>query len=420
MRWLYIPDEDDPDFIAKQETIARIETWWQDFEKIVVPLWNSKISHVDDPSCIEFTEWVAENINKIHPNIMWESHRKPDETIDFVCTVEDNYNDGALVQTMVSKAPQLKNWRFLTHRTAVEFDSLQIYLQETAGLKIPSDIRVSWVKSKINRIILGYHSSLFTDDLVEDLTLLLKLTSALLGEEMFEKWIDRVEPVKPASTPVRMFNQLIGRTNPVTFNINVLQEQCTKMTNQILSSLPDKFFSNRILPHERDDTQVFLWNRQPDEDNVPARRRDRLTYNFVVKSLLNAIVSGMYFHSHCHSKLGEVFCYIEMTELESYSKNSLDDRELLAIFIDNRLRKEELGCVFGTGMGFDSCYVDLALRDVEKAIPVLREIATEKNLPEASWLFFYDSNLQDEWVGLHKSTKAPPVVEEEPLDFKPG
>ncbi|MDX2105260.1 MAG: hypothetical protein SFY67_02560 [Candidatus Melainabacteria bacterium] len=425
MRWLYIPDEDDPDFIAKQETIAHIEKWWQDFEKIVVTKWIKSVDksaeaalEVADYS--DFTDVVRESLHAINPNIMWEFHNKPNDYHEFVCTVEDNYSDGAVVQTMVRMSPKLEGWRILTHRPPVEFDALQIYLQQTAGLEIPQDIRVSWTKSHINRIMLGYHSSHFTNDLSKDLTLLLKLTSAVLGEEMFEKWIDRVAPLKPVSIPVRMLNQLIGKENPISFQLNVLLEQCNKIKNQILNSLPNNYFYELLPSYEQEDAPCYIWHRKPDEDNVPARRKRRLIYAFLEQSLLQATLSGLYFHSTSHSKLNETFCYVEITDFDMGLKDSLDKRDDIALRIDNALRSSQLGCIFGVGSGIDSCYVDLALRNVEKAIPILREIATEKNLPETSWLFFYDSNLQDEWVGLHKSTKAPPVVEEEPLEFEPG
>ncbi len=66
MRWLYIPDEDDPDYIAKQETISRIEKWWQDFELIAVPMRKTRSNLSEtlentESEVSDFSGWVAES-----------------------------------------------------------------------------------------------------------------------------------------------------------------------------------------------------------------------------------------------------------------------------------------------------------------------------------------------------------------------
>lgn len=329
MRWLYIPDEDDPDFIAKQETISRIEKWWQDFESVVVPMWKTSSNLSEnlentESEVSDFSGWVAENIHRIHPNIMWEFHKNPSGDDDFVCTVEDSYTDGALIQTMVEMAPQLDQWCFLRYRPPCEFDTIPEFLKHSAGLNVPNDIRVSWVKSEINKIDLCYFSGTFTGDLRIDLVLTLKLTSAILGEEMFENWINGAEALRPISTPIRMLNNLIGKSSPVTHNTSNLLNQCLKIKKQIEDSLPDKYVSELIFPHHHDDTPVCMWHRTPNEDAVPAYIPRRLIYCFTIESLLKAVLSGIYFHSHCHSKLNEIFCFIEITDFDMGQNDSLE------------------------------------------------------------------------------------------------
>jgi hypothetical protein len=421
MRWLYIPDEDDPDFIAKQETISRIEKWWQDFETIAVPLWNKRSEWLEQPGVSDITKWIVVNIHKIHPRIMWEMQEDDDGNDVFIASMEDSYADGSLVRTMIDMAPELDKWRFLTHRPNVKIETIPEYLKHTAGLKFPSDIRVSWQKSEINKIDLCYYSSTFTGDLRIDLALTLKLTSAILGEEMFENWINEAEALKPISTPVRMLNNLIGKSSPVSHNLNNLLEQSLKIKKQIIDSLPDKYLSEIILSPADDDAKLFMFTRNREEENVPDARKSRLIFYIAVESLLLGILSGIYFHSHCHSKMGEKFCYIE-TDLLGTPEGEIDfdTRDKFMEKLDVSLRENNLGCVVGYGSGREKFFFDLALLNINKTIPMLRKLAAEFELPEESWLLFYDSNLRDEWVGLYKTTKAPPVIEEEPLDYKPN
>ncbi|QQR57526.1 MAG: hypothetical protein IPG59_21520 [Candidatus Melainabacteria bacterium] len=411
MRWLYIPDEDDPDFIAKQETISRIEKWWQDFEQFGLPLFKQDINELSNQSGpSDFTQWVVEHLHKIHPDIMWEVRKDDDNNDVFIATVEDSYFDGGIVLTMIEMAPKLDNWRFLTHRPPVPIESIPEYLKHTIGLKFPKDIRVSWEKSDINKIDLSYYSSTFTGDLRKDLMLTLKLTSVILGEEMFESWINEAEALKPASGPAQMLNSLIGKSNLVAHDISNLLEQCQKIKTEIIDSLPDKCQSEIVIsPAVDEDAPLFMFNRDHDEENVPEARKSRRNFYLASQKLLIGLLAGIYFHSHCHSKMGEKFCYIE-TDLFFTDDGNLDfdTRDEFMKKIDVVLRENNLGCVVGYGSGNEKFYFDLALTDIEKTIPLLRKMAEKFKLPLDSWLLFYDSNLRDEWVGLYKDTKSPP------------
>jgi hypothetical protein len=52
-------------------------------------------------------------------------------------------------------------------------------------------------------------------------------------------------------------------------------------------------------------------------------------------------------------------------------------------------------------------FVDFALSDVDKAVPVLKQIAAENKLTDKTWLRFYDVDWRGEWVALTNSTTAP-------------
>lgn len=410
MRWLYIPDEDDPDYIKKQETIARIEEWWKAFVEQGKSLYDaSKGVENCEEKILEFAQWVIPNLEKIHPDLEWEGRTTENAEEMFIVSAGDRYNNRAMIQTAIEMAPKLEDMTFSHFRPPVPQEDIAEYL-EAKDFSLPSDIRFSWEKSEINKIDLYYYSITFIGNTDYYLEFTLTLTAAILGEEMLEYWINRADPKRPTLPPMRLVNSVLGKPSTISHNINVLQKQCLKLKKQIEDALPDQFIADYVLSQENEKVPYCMWTRKPDEDNVPDIRKKRCIYFVTIKSFLQALIGSIYFHSHCHSKLGEIFCYIETDffddGIESENKD-FGPRERLMKKVDLRLRENKLGCLVGYGSGLDRWYLDLALTDVNQAIPILRKIASENNLPENSWLLFYDSHLSDEWVGMYPTTKSP-------------
>ena len=132
------------------------------------------------------------------------------------------------------------------------------------------------------------------------------------------------------------------------------------------------------------------------------------------------------FYSERFTKHGEKFCYLKIAETNQFT--SFEAFAALRAKIDDELRAEECGCVFGWGASpkfegrspavsqaehsvsqFDGSYlfVDLALEKIEESIAVLRSVAQREKLSESSWLLFFDTELEQEWVGLFPETGAP-------------
>jgi hypothetical protein len=67
-----------------------------------------------------------------------------------------------------------------------------------------------------------------------------------------------------------------------------------------------------------------------------------------------------------------------------------------------------LGAVIGGGTGLRYSYIDVALTDVERAVPVIRERLQRGRIGRRCWLQFYDDALAAEWVGLWPDSPEPP------------
>src|SRR5262249_33658205 len=129
-------------------------------------------------------------------------------------------------------------------------------------------------------------------------------------------------------------------------------------------------------------------------------RVPRFTAAFQLKNFLSVLFKGAHFHSQRLSKFQERFCYLQFAGDKSYL--DLDKRAALEDELDNRLRTARVGTRIGAGAGApDTVFIDLCLHDVDKAIPILREIAREQSLPQNAKLRFYDQDWVFEWVGMY-------------------
>lgn len=107
------------------------------------------------------------------------------------------------------------------------------------------------------------------------------------------------------------------------------------------------------------------------------------------------------------SRFNETFCYLKLdgkdAALEGFADKAAIEDALAAAFAGTGL-----GAVIGGGTGFRYSYIDLALIDVEKSIPLLRETLQRGRVAKRSWLLFYDDELAAEWVGIWPDSPEPP------------
>lgn len=73
-----------------------------------------------------------------------------------------------------------------------------------------------------------------------------------------------------------------------------------------------------------------------------------------------------------------------------------------------RLIEAGLGCTVGMGTGVRYSYLDFAIRELQKAVPLIRDTALTFGVPERTWLLFCDSAWEGEWVGIQQGTPPPP------------
>ena len=149
---------------------------------------------------------------------------------------------------------------------------------------------------------------------------------------------------------------------------------------------------------------------QPEPAEDYAGRGDLLVAMTHSIEVFEAAHQGGIFVSSCHSRVGEWFCYLKLDAIEVPSEHRVEFRAQFEDALNPQLLQAGVGGCIGGGSGLRYSYLDLALTDVHRAVPIIRQVLASCRAPLRSWLLFYDDELAREWVGVYQQTPEPPMA----------
>jgi len=398
MRWRYIDNQSQTEVLYRKRVLDQIENWWQLFAK------RSKEfeSHIRGRRPLpieELANWVDDGLNKINDNLLWELWPGDDDTCLFVITPEMDHYKRPLVKTIVEMAPNLEGWSFLPVRPALSVEVLETIFESRTGLSIP-ETKVACSRSSRNVVDVTFFSDSFSgENDREDIETAYCLCEYLLGEDTLNKWIGNII--------TQVINTSAGRIVSLFARDKQLDMSHTRSLAEFAQAIDKVVLEIKV---QIDDEPLRLQAMQQPElltfdeaaISSPSRRRSFVSAK---KHIVESIVLNGIFYSERFTKHAERFCYLKITggELLMATEWFVKLREQ----VDEKLRAGQAGCVFGYGHDVEHLFIDLAVEKIEEAIVVLRNVAQQEKLPVNSWLLFFDTELEQEWVGLFAETVAP-------------
>jgi hypothetical protein len=344
---------------------------------------------------------MHEHLQGIDEHLMWEfgpavnnrGHR-------LVITPEVRRDLRPLVTQLLARAPNLDSWEFYGYRLPEDFTQTQLAVQGRTG----GDISKTFFRATVNDInkidllfvsrdyASGNDQSARNDVFVA--------TETLLGEEVLNRWIGTTE-VAPWDN---------GPEEPQ--GIHRLKPEVDRLINQVQQCLPAcPYFQF----HNDKEAVWSIFKLKPRESNDYPGQLDM----FVGKSAIPAMWSNAHqnqsFDSVRFSRHGEVFCYIKIDGSQGLDEEKFADKGEIEDAIDSALCEAKVGCFVGGGTGLRYSYVDLALTDVDRGIAIVKQVLRDGNIPKRSWIQFFDSDLQAEWIGIRDDSPAPPMEDFENL-----
>src|SRR5262249_23170941 len=138
-----------------------------------------------------------------------------------------------------------------------------------------------------------------------------------------------------------------------------------------------------------------LFKLQPEERDDYAGKEDLYVGVTMVPEVFSAWFGDPRFYSSSFSRLGERFCYVKIDGSQDTENMTFESREDMENALNSELNPAGLGGVVGGGTGLRYSYIDLALTDVEGAIPIIRQALQAGRIPRRTWLLFCDCEWQD-------------------------
>ncbi len=383
-RWSTVDKSYPPEVRLKEKTIEHIDMFWTDFKKsesqLALALDNMR-GESGKANSDMVTSWMKEHLEYVDPAIEYEFgpiRGQQGHKLDFSTGGRDEVMP--ICKTLVAKAPKLPGWKFSAYRQALPLDSIAGGFKGRAGRDIlPFEVSVNVAPQ--NKLDVIFVSPEFENDEEDNAKASRIISDLILGEENDDTWLGMITPKKGA-----LMGQFVCAANADAY-LKLFEAK----KKEILASLPKT-------PYYK-----IADLGKAEEVHFGTKRN---TMKTPLKKLGETLGAGGRFHSTQFSKCGDRFAYLKISKSKDFK--TLEQLEPLQKELDAELKKAGAGCVFGIGLELpDTAYFDLALVDLEKAIPVLKSFSEKHKFSHESALRFYDADWMNEWVGMFEDTKKP-------------
>lgn len=386
MRWDFINPHEPEDDRRKAAVVGIIDRWWQRFaaaEKVIAASFSRK-------SDLDVVAFMHDHLAAVDQRLMWEfgpglrgGHR-------LVITPESQRQLRPLLRTLLERVPELPGWEFYPHRLP-EPELLARALKARLG-KSAKGLLVRAAPSATRGVDLDFalpgESELDTVFRIAFVS-----TETVLGEEVLDTWIDRIDTRPEAEgngwLPVAALPGLVAT------NLEALH-----------ALRPEMPFAEWALS-----TKWTLLELKPADKPDYPRQDDMWLAKTPLVDLFRATRRAASFSSSRFSARGEKFCYLKTDGSEELDPDGFADKAEIEDAVDAALGPERLGGNVGGGTGRRYSYVDMAVTDVRRALDVVLPALRAGKLPKRSWILFFDAEWQDEWVGVWPDSPPPPQPE---------
>lgn len=409
MRWRFHNPDDAAEAAQHKQLDDAIDRWWDAFVENADAI-DAMFTRAGE---FELVEFMRTHLGAIDARLMWEygpglikgGHR-------LVITPESERGLRPLVAEIVARAPDIPAWEFYRYRLA---ESVEDAAASVRG-RVQAELDGTFVTAAIGehrKIDLTFHhvDTKGPDDEKANHVAFVA-TESLLSEDTLDHWIGFIDVAK-APKP-----GLLGRLRGDPGDRRLLPLDRLKPTvDALIESMRDQLPAKPL--HEYDDVAQATplnapggdWSTvslEPPQREDYARRSDMYVATTGLVELWPTLLRDGAFDSRRYSRHDETFCYLKIDGAGEFDSTDFTDRGEAEDAIDNTLRTAGIGCSLGGGTGYRYWYVDLALRDVDAAIGLIREVLRGGNVSNRAWLLFFDADLCDEWVGIYDDTPAPP------------
>ncbi len=355
-------------------------------------------------------EGACQLMNAIDPRI--ELTLSTEQGVDVAAVSPLETSAWPLAELLLAQAPADIDWTLALGRSALPVSRALADVKRSHDLDLErAGLRAGFGRGHLLDITLAVPGGVGSENEQNGAE---NLVRAVVGDRVFETWVGAVHAVPAPRFPsLRVLDVRAPRT---TLQVQELFDTVAAATRGVLQGLPEQARahgadssgagraepdSNRAAVHE----EWTLLEVEPLSEERAQRKDDLLLASTCTPELLRCYLDGSPCSSRRFSRVGEQFVYVSYPDLERTMARRVARRTVIEMALSECVRN--IGAVTGVGLGVKTSYIDVALCNLETGLARLVAKLRELELPPATFIQFFDSELAEEWLAIWPDSRLP-------------
>ncbi|HEY3233084.1 MAG TPA: hypothetical protein VGJ84_00115 [Polyangiaceae bacterium] len=383
MRFLFGDAAVGEELRQRQNKLRLMDEFWDAFKKAC-----------DVPS-VE----LAERLRWIDQRLWVDSGAHLENSPQSVVVSSDEWHLQPLIQAFIDRArPKLSDWDFSPVRPKLELSEALSAVARGVCLD-GARVRLEPAPGRLLNVVV-HLANAWSDRDEESAAAVESVVEALIGQRLFETWIDSIS-VAPLARGGRL--RLVGPGSTETESLrklSLLVDRAVEKARTELGEEPLYLAKDRL-------SWTVLVASPESADDYPAQE-DLQWASTLLPDLVECFLQRAPVCSQRFSRNQEIFCYLKMEKPGATAEELLARRNALEDALDSELFAHQAGACVGNGLGLRYCYIHLALSDLHKGLNIVRETAQRQGVGRRSWILFFDTEWAGEWVEIWPDAPPPP------------
>jgi hypothetical protein len=304
-----------------------------------------------------------------------------------------------LAQLMLEQAPSDVGYALSLGRRPVPLAQALVEVRASHGLELArATLRAGFARGHLLEITLGVPGGVGAEN---EQNAAENLVRAVVGDRLFETWVGAVHAAPAPRMP--SLRVLDMRARQVSLSVDDLFATVSAAALGVLQGLPDAPRSSSTegvsaASSKASREEWTLLEVEPLAEERGGRKDDLVLASTCTPELLRCYLDGSPCASRRFSRTAEQFVFVSYADDERTMARRVARRGAIEAALSESVAG--FGAVTGVGFGVKTTYVDFALSDLEMGLLGLVSGGRQMELPELSFVQFFDSELEEEWLSI--------------------
>jgi hypothetical protein len=376
--------------IDEEQVIPLIDSWWKAFEETKHEI----VMTFNEQAKLDIFNFVNSHLKHINPNLNFSligANASYNNRLSITPGLRLDLTP--LAQLIIRRAPVCPGWKFSWYKLRDDFNLVCALAKYNDNIDLNTFSFFGGI-DKFNQINLVFvckeidSKESYADAILQ----IYNAMGSLIGGLNFYLWIGSIDIVTQVPSDEKAYH--ISKL-PILLEKYILIAQ---------NNMPEKpFFIHK---------NGKQWGEIEFEPANPCNfsgRSDILLACTMLPDAMECAHNKWKFYSQQFSRFREFFCYLKIEITDEPDLAGEKYKEDLLNALNATLVEKRIGVVTGAGTGLRHGYIDFVLNSISKGGRIIQKIGKKFKLPKNSWILFFDSVMEANWIGIYEDTPIPPM-----------